>query len=151
MAYIQKLSGLPVFAKGVATYDDTILALKSGIDGIFVSNHGARQLDTVPGTIEVLPEVAQAVKDYKKANNIEKDIEIFFDGGVKRGVDVFKALALGADAVFIGRPVLYGLACDGQKGVEKVLRIINEELRQAMLHAGCMSIADVKGNTDLLY
>jgi (S)-2-hydroxy-acid oxidase len=97
-----------------------------------VSNHGARQLDTVPPTIEVLEEVVEAVKGRK--------VEIFFDGGIRRGSDVLKALALGANAVFVGRPILWGLAVGGQKGVERVLSILNDELKQSMIYTGCMNI-----------
>ena len=127
---------MPVFAKGIMSYEDTLLALKHGADGIFCSNHGARQLDTTPATIQVLPMVMKAIKDSGRQN-----VPVIFDGGVRTGQDVLKAVAMGADLVMIGRPVLYGLACDGQNGVEHVLRIMNEELKQAMLSTGCMSIA----------
>jgi isopentenyl diphosphate isomerase/L-lactate dehydrogenase-like FMN-dependent dehydrogenase len=80
-----------------------------------------------------------------------KDVTIFFDGGVRNGQDCLKALAYGADAVLIGRPVLFGLACGGQQGVERVLKIVNEELKQAMLATGCMNINQARGNSDLLY
>lgn len=105
--YIKKASGLLVVAKGIMCYDDAVLAIRNGADGLYVSNHGARQLDTTPATIDCLPEVVCAVKDLKIK------IPIFFDGGVRKGSDVLKALALGADCVFLGRAVLWGLACDG--------------------------------------
>ena len=89
-------------------YEDALLAIQHGADGVYVSNHGARQLDTTPATIEVLPEVVRAVRDSGR-----KDVAIFFDGGVRNGQDCLKALAYGADAVLIGRPVLFGLACGG--------------------------------------
>lgn len=92
-------------------------------------------MDTTPATIDVLPEIVKAVKDSGKK------VPIFFDGGVRRGSDILKALALGADNVFIGRALLWGLAADGQKGVEDVVRILNEELKEAMLATGCMNIA----------
>ena len=104
-----------VVAKGVMCYDDAVLAIENGADGIFVSNHGARQLDTTPATIDVLPEIVAAVK------NSARKVPIFFDGGIRKGSDAFKAIALGADVVFIGRPVLWGLAVGGQQGVEKVI------------------------------
>lgn len=85
--------------------EDALLAIENGIDAIFVSNHGARQLDTTPATLEVLEEVVEAVKG--------TNIEVFFDGGIRRGSDVLKALALGAKGVFIGRPILWGLAAGG--------------------------------------
>ena len=138
--WIKKESGLKVVAKGIMCYDDAILAIENGADGVFVSNHGARQLDTTPATIDVLPEIVQAVKDSKK------NVPIFFDGGVRRGSDVVKALALGADCIFIGRPVLWGLAADGQAGVERVIELLDKDLKETMLKTGCMSVAEVKGN-----
>jgi len=101
------VSGLKVFAKGIMCKEDAKLAIENGIDGIYVTNHGARQLDTTPATIDVLGEIVQLCK------SIDSKIPIYFDGGVRRGTDVLKALALGADCVFVGRPVLWGLATDG--------------------------------------
>ena len=97
---------MPVIPKGISNYSDAVLALEQGADGIFLSNHGGRQLDTTPSTIECLPEVVRAVKDSGRK------VPIFFDGGVRKGSDVLKALALGADLVMVGRPALHGLACD---------------------------------------
>ena len=144
--YVKRVSQLPVFAKGVMTYEDTLLALKNGADGIFVSNHGARQLDTTPATIQILGSVMSAISASGRSK-----VPVIFDGGVRTGEDVLKALIMGADVVMIGRPVLYGLACDGQTGVERVLQIMNEELKQAMLSTGCMNIAQARGNMKLLY
>ena len=126
-------------------YEDAKLAIANGADGIHVSNHGARQLDTTPATIEVLEEIVRAVKEMKNP------IPVFFDGGVRRGSDVLKALAIGADVVFIGRAVLWGLATNGQVGVEKVINILNQELKEAMLATGCMNIDQAKGNKSLIY
>ena len=95
------MTTLPIILKGIQCREDALKCLEYGVDAIWVSNHGARQLDTTPATIEVLEEVVQAV---------EGKIEVYFDGGVRRGTDVLKALALGARAVFIGRPQLWGLA-----------------------------------------
>ena len=142
--HVKEVSGMFVIPKGISNYDDAILALEHGADAIFVSNHGARQLDTAPATIECLPEVVRAVRDSGRK------VPIFFDGGVRRGTDVLKALALGADIVMIGRPILHGLACDGQNGVERVLNILNDELKEAMLHTGCMNIAQAKSNPKLI-
>ena len=128
------------------SYEDTLLAIKHGADGIFVSNHGARQLDTTPATIQILPLVMAAIKASGRQN-----VPVIFDGGVRTGEDVLKAIALGADLVMIGRPVLWGLACDGQNGVERVLQIMNEELKEAMLTAGCRNVAQAKGNSRLFY
>merc|ERR1712000_99810 len=105
------------------TAEDALLAAQAGVDGIVVSNHGARQLDGTPSTLEVLPEIADAVKGR---------IPVIFDGGIKSGSDVFKALALGADLCLIGRSALWGLAWDGQKGVEGVLHILERELDRTM-------------------
>ena len=95
-------------------------AIKYGADAVWVSNHGARQLDTTPASIEVLEECVKAA---------DGKCEVYFDGGVERGTDVLKALALGANAVFVGRSMLWGLAHDGQAGVEKVLSNLNDELK----------------------
>jgi len=135
IAEIKKVSGLPVIAKGVMCAEDALIALEYGADALFVSNHGARQLDTTPATIEVLEEVMDAVKG--------KNIEVYFDGGVRRGTDILKALALGAKAVFLGRAVLWGLAAGGQKGVERVLHLLHEEFKEAMFMTGCSSIQDI--------
>jgi isopentenyl diphosphate isomerase/L-lactate dehydrogenase-like FMN-dependent dehydrogenase len=106
---------MPVMAKGVMCPEDAILALSNGADVIYVSNHGGRQLDTTPATIEVLPDIIKTVK------SINRDIPVWFDGGIRTGEDVYKAIALGADLVLIGRPILWGLACGGAKGVKNVL------------------------------
>ena len=99
---IKRETGLPVFAKGVMCAEDAILAMNAGADAIYVSNHGARQLDTTPCTIEVLPEIVAVVKG---------KIPVWFDGGIRNGRDALKALALGADFVWMGRPALWALAC----------------------------------------
>ena len=145
IGYVKEKSGLKVFAKGVMSYEDTIQALQNGADGIFVSNHGARQLDTTPATIQVLESVMQAIRDFGRK------VPVFFDGGIRHGEDILKAIVLGADVVFIGRPILWGLAYDGQKGVELVLQILNKQLKEAMRHTGIKSIAEAKGNRGLLY
>ena len=102
------MSGLPVLVKGVLTAEDALLACESGAAGVVVSNHGGRQLDGVPATIGALPEVVDAVAGR---------IPVLLDGGIRRGTDVVKALALGADAVLAGRPFVWGLAVDGEAGV----------------------------------
>ncbi|CAN0312006.1 unnamed protein product, partial [Phaeothamnion confervicola] len=109
-------------------------ALKCGVDAIWVSNHGARQLDTVAATIEALPEIVRAVGGR---------CEVYLDGGICRGTDVFKALALGCTAVFIGRPVLWGLAHSGEDGVRHVLKLLNAELEMALMLAGCTKVKDI--------
>ncbi|XP_055590837.1 2-Hydroxyacid oxidase 1-like [Uranotaenia lowii] len=129
-----KFTKLPVIAKGILTKADAMAAVEAGVHGIWVSNHGGRQLDSVPSTIEALPEIAAAVRD---------STIVIFDGGVTAGTDVFKALALGADMVMFGKPTLWGLAVDGQQGVENVLDILRKELDFVMLLAGCNTIADI--------
>lgn len=132
---IKEESGLPVIVKGVMCAEDAYKAIGAGADGIYVTNHGGREVDGAPATIDVLPEIAKAVNHR---------VPIIFDSGVRRGSHVFKALALGADLVGIGRPYLYGLALGGPKGVESVIDQLDEELKIDMQLTGCKTIADVK-------
>lgn len=125
---------LPVLIKGIQTAADARRACELGFAGIVVSNHGGRQLDTVAATAHLLPEIVEAV---------DGRVEVLVDGGVRRGTDVLAAIALGACAVLIGRPALYGLAVDGDEGVRRVLAILRSELRVAMALLGCPTIADV--------
>ena len=131
---IRGLSELPLLVKGVLTEEDARLACEAGVDGIVVSNHGGRQLDGVAATIEALPEVVDAV---------EGRAEVFVDGGIRRGTDVVKALALGARAAMVGRPVLWGLAAGGEDGARHVLELLRDELELALLLCGCPTPADV--------
>ncbi|CAJ2677665.1 unnamed protein product [Trifolium pratense] len=132
--WLQTITSLPIILKGILTAEDTKLAIQAGASGIIVSNHGARQLDYVPATITALEEVVQAA---------EGRIPVFMDGGVRRGTDVFKALALGAAGVFIGRPAVYALAADGEAGVRKVLEMLHDELEITMALCGCPSLKDI--------
>ena len=116
------------------TAEDALLALEHGVSGIIVSNHGGRQLDSTVTSIEALPEVVEAVAGR---------CEVYMDGGIRRGTDIFKALALGARAVLVGRPILWGLAVDGASGVQQVLSILHTELERAMKLAGCPTIATI--------
>jgi len=120
--------------KGIDTREDARLAVDHGLDGILVSNHGGRSTETGRSTIEALPEVVAEV-----ANRVP----VFVDGGVRRGTDVFKALALGAKAVGIGRPFLWGLGAFDQAGVDRVLEILQGELRLAMGNCGTRTVADI--------
>ncbi|KAG2175096.1 hypothetical protein INT44_007574 [Umbelopsis vinacea] len=129
--WFKSITKLPIVIKGIFRGEDAKLAVKHGVDGIIVSNHGGRQLDGCPATLEVLPEIVDAVKGSK--------VEVYVDGGIRKGTDVFKALALGARAVFLGRPIVYGLAYQGEEGVRSVLSLINYEFRLAMALAGCTS------------
>jgi isopentenyl diphosphate isomerase/L-lactate dehydrogenase-like FMN-dependent dehydrogenase len=128
------MSGLPVLVKGVLTAEDALLACESGAAAIVVSNHGGRQLDGVPATVEALPEVVEAVAGR---------VPVLVDGGIRRGTDVVKALALGADAVLAGRPFVWGLAAGGEAGVAAVLELLRAELGLALALLGCNSPADV--------
>lgn len=125
---------LPVVVKGVCRGDDARRAVEHGAKAIVVSNHGGRQLDTAPATCEVLPLVADAVGDR---------CEIYVDGGIRRGSDVLKAIGLGARAVMIGRPILWGLCRGGEQGAINVLEILRRELDEAMLLCGCSKLSDI--------
>jgi isopentenyl diphosphate isomerase/L-lactate dehydrogenase-like FMN-dependent dehydrogenase len=113
--------------KGILTAEDALLAVEHGVDGIVVTNHGGRQLDTAIPGIEALPEVVEAVAGR---------CEVYLDGGIRRGTDILKALALGARAVLLGRPVLWGLAVNGAEGVRNVLELLRKELELDMALAG---------------
>lgn len=132
---IKEETGLPVIVKGVESVEDAYKAMGAGADGIYVTNHGGRQLDGGPAAIDVLPAIAKAVNH---------QVPIIFDSGVRRGSHVFKALALGADMVGIGRPYLYGLALGGAPGVQSVIDQLDKELLIDMQLTGCKTIEDVK-------
>jgi 4-hydroxymandelate oxidase len=127
-------SGLPVLVKGILTAQDANLAAEHGAAGVVVSNHGGRQLDTVPSGAEALSEVVEAAGDR---------LDVLVDGGIRRGTDVFKALALGAKAVMVGRPVVWGLAVGGAEGVQAVLEVLRGELDVALALAGVPRAADI--------
>jgi isopentenyl diphosphate isomerase/L-lactate dehydrogenase-like FMN-dependent dehydrogenase len=133
-------SNIPVLLKGVLNPEDARLAADHGAAGVIVSNHGARQLDTVPATIEALPHIVEAV---------DGKIEVLVDGGVRRGTDVVKAIALGAMAVGIGRPIIWGLALDGEKGVKRILDILRSDFELAMRLCGCTSVPEM--SRDLIF
>jgi 4-hydroxymandelate oxidase len=132
IGWLAERSGLPVLVKGVLRGDDALACLEAGAAGVVVSNHGGRQLDTVVATADALAEVAAAVGDRG---------EVYVDGGIRRGTDVVKALALGARAVLVGRPVLWGLTVGGAAGVERVLSGLAGELRLAMALCGAADLA----------
>lgn len=134
VAWLRSLSELPVVIKGVITGEDAVRAAEAGAAAVSVSNHGGRQLDGDPATLDALPEVVDAVGHR---------IEVFMDGGVRRGTDVLCALALGARAVLVGRPQVWGLACAGEAGVAKVLDILRGDLALAMRLAGVRTVADI--------
>jgi len=134
VGWLGERSGLPVLVKGVLRGDDALACLEAGAAGVVVSNHGGRQLDTVVATADALAEVAAAVGDRG---------EVYVDGGIRRGTDLVKALALGARAVLVGRPVLWGLAVGGAAGVERVLSGLAGELRLAMALCGARDLASL--------
>jgi 4-hydroxymandelate oxidase len=131
---IKRMTSMKLLLKGIQTREDAALCLEHGVDGIVVSNHGGRADETLRGAIDCLPEVVEAVGGR---------IPVFVDGGVRRGTDIFKALALGATAVGIGRPYIWGLGSFGQPGVERVLDILTRELRIVMTQMGTAKIADI--------
>ncbi|KAG5551454.1 hypothetical protein RHGRI_009765 [Rhododendron griersonianum] len=135
--WLQTITKLPILVKGVLTAEDARLSIQAGAAGIIVSNHGARQLDYVPATIMALEEVVKAAQGR---------VPVFLDGGVRRGTDVFKALALGASGIFIGRPVLYSLAAEGEAGVRKVLQMLRDEFELTMALSGCRSLSEITRN-----
>jgi 4-hydroxymandelate oxidase len=132
--WLREVSGLPVLVKGILDPDDARLAVEHGAAGVIVSNHGGRQLDTAEPTILALPRVVGAV---------EGRAPVLVDGGIRRGTDVVKALALGARAVLIGRPYLWGLAAGGEAGVTRVLELLRRELERTLALVGAASPADV--------
>jgi isopentenyl diphosphate isomerase/L-lactate dehydrogenase-like FMN-dependent dehydrogenase len=132
--WLRSVTTLPIVLKGVLTPEDALLALEHGISAIIVSNHGGRQLDSSVTSIEMLPEIVEAVAGR---------CEIYVDGGIRRGTDILKALALGARAVLIGRPIIWGLAVAGSQGVQRVLEILRDELERAMTLTGCPTLASI--------
>jgi 4-hydroxymandelate oxidase len=134
--WVNSLTSMRLALKGILTAEDARLAVERGAEVIIVSNHGGRQLDGVPAAIEALPEVVQAV---------DGRAEVLLDSGVRRGTDVVKALALGAKAVLIGRPYVWGLAVDGEAGARRVLSLLRYETELAMALAGCPTVAEIDG------
>ncbi|KAK2606627.1 hypothetical protein N8I77_005362 [Diaporthe amygdali] len=132
--WLRSVTKMQIWIKGVLTAEDVHLAIQYGCDGVVVSNHGGRQLDETPATIDVLPECAKAANGR---------IRIHVDGGIRSGTDIFKALALGAECVWIGRPVVWGLAYNGETGVIKTLDILYGEFKRCMQLCGCSSIKDI--------
>ncbi|XP_009146409.1 peroxisomal (S)-2-hydroxy-acid oxidase GLO3 isoform X2 [Brassica rapa] len=135
--WLRSITKLPILIKGILTREDALKAVEAGVDGIVVSNHGGRQLDYSPATITVLEEVVHVVRGR---------IPVLFDGGVRRGTDVFKALALGAQAVLIGRPLAYALAAKGEDGVKQGIEMLKKEFELTMALSGCPTIGDITRN-----
>ncbi|KHJ84932.1 dehydrogenase, FMN-dependent, partial [Oesophagostomum dentatum] len=142
---------LPVILKGVMRADDAEEAVKKGVQGIIVSNHGGRQLDSAPATIEVLPSIVRAVGGkvpvglpFGTEKSLTNYFYVFVDGGIRNGRDAFKAIALGAAGVFVGRPVLWGLTVAGAEGVSSVMKLLQSEFLQTMQLAGCRNIREMR-------
>ena len=134
LEWVASESRLPIVLKGILTREDALLAVEHGAAAVYVSNHGGRQLDGVAAGLDALPEVAEAVGDR---------CEVYVDGGIRRGTDVLKALALGARAAFVGRPVACALAVDGERGVSRVLALLRDEIELGLGLLGCTSPAEV--------
>jgi 4-hydroxymandelate oxidase len=133
LAWLRSETKLPIVVKGILTAEDAAQALELDLNGIIVSNHGGRTLDTLPAAIDVMPEIVEATGGR---------VPLLLDGGIRRGTDVLKAIACGASAVLVGRPIIYGLAVDGTLGVAHVLRLLRDELEMAMALTGCRTLAD---------
>ena len=132
--WLTEQTSLPMIAKGVLTAEDAIEAVKCGSSAVYVSNHGGRWLDSRVPTLIALPEVVEAVGS---------QVEVYIDGGVRNGVEVFKALALGATVVFLGRPIVWGLGANGSQGAQDVIEGMVLEFKEAMAYTGCREIQDI--------
>ncbi|KAJ3521270.1 hypothetical protein NM208_g13372 [Fusarium decemcellulare] len=134
LPFFREHTNMEIWGKGIYTAEDAELAIKHGLDGIIISNHGGRQLDGVPATLDVLRDIIPIAKGH---------IQVAVDGGIRRGTDIFKALALGADFCFAGRPAIWGLAYDGQKGVELALNLLYDEFKTCMALSGCKNVNEI--------
>jgi 4-hydroxymandelate oxidase len=153
LAWLQSITSLPILLKGVLHPHDAVTAARMGIDGLIVSNHGGRTLDTAVPTAQALPRVAQALAQLAQSSGrtpvgraTGQPAALLVDGGIRRGTDVLKALALGADAVLVGRPCLHGLMHSGPQGAAHVLRLLRDEFEAAMALCGCAQLADIRSN-----
>jgi isopentenyl diphosphate isomerase/L-lactate dehydrogenase-like FMN-dependent dehydrogenase len=144
LEWIRSITSLPLIIKGIIHPDDAREAVRHGVQGIMVSNHGGRQLDTCQNTIDALPDIVEAVR------GSNHQIDVYVDGGVRRGTDILKAIALGAKAVLVGRPILWGIAVDGAQGAQNVLNILKKEFRLAMMLCGCQTVDDIRKNNLLV-
>ncbi|KAI9257560.1 FMN-dependent dehydrogenase-domain-containing protein [Helicostylum pulchrum] len=139
IAWFKSITNMPILIKGIQTAQDAVLAAKYGCKGIVLSNHGGRQLDFAPSAIEILAEVMDALK----RENLDEGFEVYIDGGIRRGSDIFKAIALGAKGVGIGRPFLYAMSSYGVEGVEKLLDLFQSEFEMVMRFMGVTKISDI--------
>ncbi|CAO3627949.1 unnamed protein product [Cunninghamella blakesleeana] len=139
IAWFKTITNLPIILKGVQTSEDTVLAAKAGCKGVVLSNHGGRQLDFAPSAIEILPEVMDALR----AERLDEGFEVYIDGGIRRGSDIFKAIALGAKGVGIGRPALFAMSSYGIEGVDHLLQLYRNELEMVMRLMGAPTIKHI--------
>merc|ERR1712151_1303511 len=135
----QSITKMKVLLKGVQCAEDAVMAYKAGLDGCVLSNHGGRQLDTSRSGIEILPEVMEALR----RAGCSREFSVFIDGGIRRGADIFKAVALGAAGCGIGRPVLYSLASYGERGIVRMVHMLQDELQMVMRLSGTPTIASI--------
>ena len=142
LAHVRRHWEGPILLKGIQHPADAIKAHECGMDGVVVSNHGGRQLDGAIASLEVLPEIAEAVRGKRAKSDESREFTVLFDSGIRTGVDVIKALCLGAQAVLVGRPWVYGLGIAGKKGAQDVLRGILADVDQSMGLAGLRAIED---------
>jgi len=140
MPWFQSITKMKILLKGVQCGEDAVMAFKQGLNGCVLSNHGGRQLDTCRSGIEVLPEVMEALDE---AGCKREDFSVFIDGGIRRGADIFKAVALGAKACGVGRPVLYSLASYGEKGIVRMVHMLMDELQMVMRLSGTPNVASI--------
>ena len=145
--WIAGVTKLPVCLKGIQSGKDAVLATKRGAKAIVVSNHGGRQLDYARSGVEVLFEVMASLREV----SVDRKITVFVDGGIRRGTDIFKCLALGADGAGIGRPVLHGLAAYGEAGVVKIIKMLRDEFATCLMMMGCPTVADIKEEMVVTY
>ncbi|PUE07155.1 alpha-hydroxy-acid oxidizing enzyme [Limnohabitans sp. T6-5] len=144
VAWLQSMTRLPILLKGITHPQDALQAARLQVAGVIVSNHGGRTLDTLPDTAHLLAPIAVAVRCQNTATN--HTMNILVDGGIRRGTDIFKALALGADAVLLGRPAVFGLAHAGAQGVAHVLRLLRDEFEMTLALCGCAQVQDIHLN-----
>jgi isopentenyl diphosphate isomerase/L-lactate dehydrogenase-like FMN-dependent dehydrogenase len=139
LSFLRERTSLPIILKGIQHPDDARQAVEHGIDGIVVSNHGGRQVDGAIGSFDALEDIVEAVGD--------SDLTILFDSGIRTGADIFKAIAVGADAVLLGRPWVYGLAVGGEEGVREVLKNFKADFELTMGLAGCKDVSEITPET----
>lgn len=140
--WFKSITTMPILLKGIQSVDDIFRAIDAGVDGVVISNHGGRQLDTTPSAIEILAEAAPALR----ARGLEGRIEIYIDGGIRRATDILKALCLGAKGVGIGRPFLYAMSAYGVNGVNHAMQLLKDEMEMGMRLIGASHIKDLNAS-----